>query len=59
MSGNLVERAFELAKSGRVRSLDDIRRTLTGEGFTHVESHLAGRSLRRQLKGLIAGAVDR
>ena len=43
-----IERAFELAKSGRAGSVDEIRRSLTSEGYsTH---HLTGATLLAQLR---------
>lgn len=44
-----VERAFELAREGRCRSVDDIRRQLKAERFDSVEGHLAGGTIKRQL----------
>jgi hypothetical protein len=50
-----LERAFELARSGRCTSLDDIRRVMRAEGYgTH---HLVGPSLARQLKELMQAAT--
>lgn len=48
-----VERAFELAREGQCRSVDDIRRQLKAERFDAVEGHLSGGTLRRQLVGAI------
>ena len=44
-----VERAFELARNGSCRSMDDIRRRLKSERFDGVEGHLAGGGIKRQL----------
>lgn len=49
----LLERAFALARSGKMRSMDDIRRKLAAEGHDNVAGHLASPSLRKQLKALI------
>ena len=46
---NIIERAFELAREGRCRSIDDIRRKLREERFESVEGHLSSGSLKRQL----------
>jgi hypothetical protein len=47
-----VERAFQLAKSGNVRSVDELKGLLSKEGFAR--SHLDGApSLSRQLKEAI------
>lgn len=48
-----LERAFQLAKSGRFSSVADLRRQLKAENYPSVEEHLAGGSIRRQLKDLI------
>jgi hypothetical protein len=45
-----VERAFELARSGDCRSLQGIAAILKGERHEAVEAHLAGPSIRRDLK---------
>jgi hypothetical protein len=46
-----IERAFELAKSGGLASVDEIRHALKSEGyFAH---HLTGPSLLGQLRKLI------
>lgn len=56
MQVNAIERAFELARSGSVRSVDDIRRKLKSERFEQVEVQLAGGAINKQLKGLIKAA---
>lgn len=48
-----VERAFELARSGSVRDVEELIRTVRNEGYEGVSSHLAGREIRRQLRALI------
>jgi len=47
-----IERAFELARSGRFASVSDIRLALRRERFDQVEAHLAGSSIARQLRAL-------
>ena len=54
---NIFERAFAIARAGRARSIEDVRRTLKAESFENVESHLAGPSIKRQLKQLLAEAA--
>jgi hypothetical protein len=49
-----LERAFELAKSGRYSSLYDIEREISKEGYR--KEQLEGRTLRAQLKALIDAA---
>jgi hypothetical protein len=51
-----LERAFALARSGSCLSVQDIRVTLKRERFEHVEAHLAGPSLGRQLRSLCEAA---
>jgi hypothetical protein len=55
-SENIIERAFQLARSGECRALGDIHAVLKREGFLHVQAHLDGPSLRRQLNSLMADA---
>jgi hypothetical protein len=49
-----LERAFELARSGRVGSMDELRTALKREGFTGRQ--LEGPSLRKELVSLIKAA---
>ena len=45
---NIIERAFELARG--TANVEDIRKTLRREGYTNVDAHLGGASIRAQLK---------
>jgi hypothetical protein len=56
-SKTTLERAFELAKSGKVASVTDIRAQLKGEGY--VQQQIEGPALGRQLRNLIAKAIVR
>ena len=49
MTENVIERAFELAKSGRHHSVESIRRALTQERYSNVLQHLDGASIKREL----------
>ena len=49
-----LERAFQLARSGKVSGLSDIRKVLNREGYS--ENQVDGRTLKRQLTGLIETA---
>jgi hypothetical protein len=49
-----LERAFELARSGRLRRTEDIIASLKREGYS--TEQLQGPSLRRQLSDLIKAA---
>lgn len=48
-----VVRAFELARAGTCRSIEDIRRALRLEGYSLVEQHLVGASIKKQLVALM------
>ena len=56
---NPIERAFQLADSGKFRSVNDIRRQLKREGFMAIDSHLDGLGLKRQLRQRMAVALDK
>lgn len=56
MKIGIIERAFELAKSGTCRDMADLQVKLRKEGYSNVASHLDGRSLRKQLASLINAA---
>jgi tRNA G26 N,N-dimethylase Trm1 len=45
---NIIERAFQLARGSD--NLEDIRKTLRREGFSNVDAHLAGASIKADLK---------
>jgi tRNA G26 N,N-dimethylase Trm1 len=45
---NIIVRAFELARGSD--NLDDIRKTLRQEGYANVDAHLAGASIKTELK---------
>ena len=49
-----VERAFELASSGRFSSLPDIRRALASEGYSTTQ--VVGSQMTRQLRQLMVAA---
>jgi hypothetical protein len=50
---NPIERAFQLARAST--SIDDIRRTLRQEGYSNVDAHLSGASIKAELKKQFAG----
>lgn len=50
----IIQRAFALAESGRFRDVAELEKALRGEGFAQVTDHLSSRSLRIQLKSLMA-----
>jgi len=45
---NIIERAFELARGSA--SIDDIRKALRQEGYSNVDAHLGGASIKAELK---------
>mgnify|MGYP006983099412 CR=1 FL=1 len=50
-----LERAFELARSGRYPTVELIRRAVSAEGY--FQNQLEGRELSRQLRSIIAAAT--
>ena len=51
-----LERAFQLAKSGDCRTVDEIRKKLSSEGY--YATQVTGKGLLRQLQAIIAAEVD-
>jgi hypothetical protein len=47
----VLERAFQLAKSGRPNTIQDIKKILGSEGY--LTAQIEGRALHRQLRVLI------
>jgi hypothetical protein len=47
-SPHIIERAFELAPS--LSSVEEIRKVLRREGYSNVDAHLEGASIRADLK---------
>lgn len=45
---NIIERAFQLARSST--NLEHIRKTLRQEGYSNIDAHLAGASIKAELK---------
>ena len=52
----LVERAFQLARSGGVQSIEDVAAHLDREGYVEVEEHMWCPLLRQQLRCAMRGA---
>jgi hypothetical protein len=48
-----LERAFQLARSGRMTKIDDIKKRLNREGYDERVVTEGGRSLTQQLRELI------
>ena len=51
-----IERAYELARSGRCHSVAEVSSRLKQERYDSVEAHLAGPSIRRELRRLCSEA---
>lgn len=51
--GGTIERSFELARSGACRSLTDIRKQLSREGYSDVEATLGDSAIKKALSALI------
>ena len=45
---NVIERAFQLARDSS--DIEEIRKTLRREGYSNVDAHLAGASIKADLK---------
>ena len=45
---NIIERAFELARGSS--SVEEIRKALRHEGYANVDAHLAGASIKADLR---------
>jgi hypothetical protein len=52
-----LERAFQLAKSGDYKSVSDIKKRLSAEGYSVAQ--VTGRVLSKQLDALIKAAAAR
>ena len=52
-TANIIERAFELASSS---SIEEVRKTLKQEGYSNVDAHLAGRSIKADLRKRFVGS---
>jgi len=52
-----LERAFQLAKSGGCKTIEELKRALRTEG--HSTTHIIGRSLTKQLRELMKRPPDK
>lgn len=55
---SVIERAFDLARSGEYSTIDQVRLRLDAEGYFDAREHLAGRTLRIQLLALLHKRVE-
>lgn len=53
---SIIERAFQLAKSGQCLSVDDIRKQLAKERYEMVDAFIRGTSLLTQLRNQVNAA---
>jgi hypothetical protein len=53
----ILERAYELARSGECSTLQMIKRRLKAEGFIAIDAHLYGRTLQDELRRLCHAAL--
>lgn len=53
MTKGTIERAFELARSGQYRTVEEIQATLSKEGCESVAQHLQGPQIRHELRQMI------
>ena len=53
---SVVERAFQIAKSGKAANIAALRQQLADEGYANAVPALAGRSLSNQLTRMITDA---
>lgn len=53
---HVLERAFELARSGRFLSTKELLKALSAEGYAKGDPHLQSPSVRLQLRRLCAAA---
>lgn len=53
---SLIERAFQLAQSGTVSAVDEIRSVLKREGYSKIQESTAGRATQAQLRTMITKA---
>jgi hypothetical protein len=52
----VVQRAFQIARSGNVANMSALRKQLTAEHYTNNAQSLAGRSISNQLTRMIVAA---
>ena len=53
---NVIERAYQLARTGEFAKVEHIERRLTREGYTSVADHLGGKMMRRELNDMMRSA---
>ena len=56
MQPTIIERAYQLARGGKCRTMDDIASMLHAERYDAVPQHLAGTGIRKELNALMHAA---
>ena len=56
MTTHIVERAFQIARTGTCRSVNDLRRALRLERYAGIEQTFQGKSIRDELRAVMAAA---
>ena len=51
---SILERAYDLARGGSCRTVEEIAKRLKQEQYESVETHLGGGSLRKELRRICA-----
>jgi len=59
LAPGIVERAYQIARTGRAANIDDIKAILKQEGYFNASGELAGPVLRKALRDLCAAACPR
>lgn len=54
---SIIERAFELADTGRLHTLEELEKALARESYEAVRDHLSGSSIRAQLKARLRSSM--
>ena len=50
---SIIQRAYELASSGRFKSIEAVERALAKEGYESAHAHLRGAMLRKELNVML------
>ena len=53
-----IERAFAIAREGKIHTMDSLKRALRAERYDNVDAHLSGGQIKAQLVKLMASARE-
>ncbi len=53
-----VERAFQLARSGRFKTVSEIETALLRERYSGVREHLSGGAIKKDLRAILLGLTQ-